>query len=545
LFKKLADNKSITDKELKYFTYTYHKAANLGKLYLLPKIHKRLQDVPGRPIISNCGAPTEKASEFLDYHLKPLMQAGKSYIRDSGHFLSRLKDLGDIPEGAILVTADVVGLYPSIPHIDGLEALRVKLDTREEQKVPTVDLVNMAEFVLKNNVFEFGEVCKKQVSGTAMGTKFAPPYACIFMDVLETKFLNDEVLKPWCWMRYIDDIFFVWTHGREKLEDFLKRLNEVHPTIKFTHENSENEVNFLDIKVSIEGNKVSTNLFCKPTDCHQFLHYDSCHPKHTKTSTVYSQGLRLRKICSQDENFEINLSNLKGWFVNRGYPSKVVENELKKVKQLSRNDLFITRQRESKNAVPFVVDFCPALESFAKLIRSLVFILNLDPETKAVFSEIPFVSFRSARNLKSYLVRAKLYPKEQKTPGSGKCGKARCQTCNNVEVTNTFESSDGKTFKINYPLDCNSSNIVYLLKCKVCQKRYVGQTTNRFRLRWNNYRSCHKKASKGECVPQSLFHEHFLAEDHHGLEEDCVIKLIDKSDARSPLVREKAFGLRT
>jgi len=175
LFKKLADNKSITDKELKYFTYTYHKAANLGKLYLLPKIHKRLQDVPGRPIISNCGAPTEKASEFLDYHLKPLMQAGKSYIRDSGHFLSRLKDLGDIPEGAILVTADVVGLYPSIPHIDGLEALRVKLNTREEQKVPTVDLVNMAEFVLKNNVFEFGEVCKKQVSGTAMGTKFAPP----------------------------------------------------------------------------------------------------------------------------------------------------------------------------------------------------------------------------------------------------------------------------------------------------------------------------------------------------------------------------------
>ena len=43
---------------------------------LLPKIHERLHNVPGRPVISNCGTPAEKYSEFLDYHLKPLMQAG-------------------------------------------------------------------------------------------------------------------------------------------------------------------------------------------------------------------------------------------------------------------------------------------------------------------------------------------------------------------------------------------------------------------------------------------------------------------------------------
>ena len=63
---------SITEKELKYFLYNYKNACNLGKLYLLPKIHKRLFNVPGRPVISNCGTPTEKASEFLDHHLKPV-----------------------------------------------------------------------------------------------------------------------------------------------------------------------------------------------------------------------------------------------------------------------------------------------------------------------------------------------------------------------------------------------------------------------------------------------------------------------------------------
>ena len=55
-------------------TYEYKKATILGKFYLFPKIHKRLDNVPGRPIISNCGAPTEKASEFFDFHQKRVMQ---------------------------------------------------------------------------------------------------------------------------------------------------------------------------------------------------------------------------------------------------------------------------------------------------------------------------------------------------------------------------------------------------------------------------------------------------------------------------------------
>ena len=73
-FKSLHSRKSVTEKELKYFFYQFKKTTNLGKLYLLPKIHKRLSNVPGRPVISNCGTPTEKASEFLDFYLKSLMQ---------------------------------------------------------------------------------------------------------------------------------------------------------------------------------------------------------------------------------------------------------------------------------------------------------------------------------------------------------------------------------------------------------------------------------------------------------------------------------------
>ena len=64
LLKILKMKGSITEKELKYFTVGLKKTTNLCKLYLLPKIHKRLENVPGRPVISNCGTPTEKFRNF-------------------------------------------------------------------------------------------------------------------------------------------------------------------------------------------------------------------------------------------------------------------------------------------------------------------------------------------------------------------------------------------------------------------------------------------------------------------------------------------------
>ena len=66
----------------------------------------------GRPVISNCGIPTEKILEFLDRQLKPIMQKSWSYIKDSGDFRRKIKNVTEIPEGAISVTA-VVG--ESIP----------------------------------------------------------------------------------------------------------------------------------------------------------------------------------------------------------------------------------------------------------------------------------------------------------------------------------------------------------------------------------------------------------------------------------------------
>ena len=170
-------HKCITETELKYFSYQFKKTTNLGKLYLLPKIHKRLSNVPEKPVISNCGVTTEKPSEVLDFYLKPLMQNRWSYIQDSGDFIDKMKRIEKIPDGFILVAADAVGLYPSIPQNEGISAFQQKLEEQPSTKIPTNVLLKLAEFVLKNNFFEFNDKIKQQVSGTAIRTKFAPPYA--------------------------------------------------------------------------------------------------------------------------------------------------------------------------------------------------------------------------------------------------------------------------------------------------------------------------------------------------------------------------------
>ena len=161
------------------------------------------------------------------------MKSGKSYVKVTGDFLEKIKSLRRIPEDAFLVTVDVVGLYPSIPHDVGLKALYKKLEERSDKKVPSADLVDMAEFVLKKNFFEFYSKVKQQISGIAIGTKSAPPYACIFMDKAEIDFLEKQAVKPLVWLRYTD-IFFIWNESEKKLDDYLEKLNNFHPNLKFT-----------------------------------------------------------------------------------------------------------------------------------------------------------------------------------------------------------------------------------------------------------------------------------------------------------------------
>ena len=71
-----------------------------------------------------------------------------------------------------------------------MEILKKQYENYPNKKVSAEDKGKMADFVLENSLFEFDSKFYKQISGAAIGAKFASPYACIFMDHIETEFLK-------------------------------------------------------------------------------------------------------------------------------------------------------------------------------------------------------------------------------------------------------------------------------------------------------------------------------------------------------------------
>ena len=115
----------------------------------------------------------------------------------------------------------------------------------------TDTLVGLAFLVLENNYFEFNDRFYRQKLGTAIGTKLAPAYTNLFMTRLEERLLEASPDKLLIWMRFIDDVFFIWMHGEEKLMSLINHLNSSHETIKFTSEQSRDTISFLDVQVSV------------------------------------------------------------------------------------------------------------------------------------------------------------------------------------------------------------------------------------------------------------------------------------------------------
>ena len=150
--------------------------------------------------MSSCDAPTERISEFVDYHLRPLVTP---YMKDTTDFMLKLSALSHLPQNCIVVTFDVNSLYTNIPHDEGIEACRLFLETRPLLHPPTVYLTKMMELILKQNNFTFNNEHYLQVNGMAVGTRMAPSYANLFMASVEVQLLSWITDKPLIWWRYL------------------------------------------------------------------------------------------------------------------------------------------------------------------------------------------------------------------------------------------------------------------------------------------------------------------------------------------------------
>ncbi|XP_041472560.1 uncharacterized protein LOC121421825 [Lytechinus variegatus] len=374
----------------------------------MTEIHK--PGNPGRPILSGNGSPTENISLFVDYHIKPLVSRAPSYIHDTPEFLRKLNDIKDqIPETVIIVTLDVSSLYTNIPHDEGIQASCEALTASGHSSPPISDIKSLMSHVLTKNNFTFMDQHYLQIFGTAMGTRMAPSFACLFMTKLEQQMLDSAPCRPWIWWRYIDDIFFIWTREEDSLHTFIDHINSFHRTIKFTSDFSQQETHFLDVTVQKKPNGITTTLYTKPTDTHQYLHSPSCHPRHCKTGIAYSQALRLRRICSEDPDFSFHTRNLQKHLCARGHGARAVQLAINKVRSLPRSEVLKPKSdKKTTDRIPLVTTFHPNLPPLRNILCDNHHILHTSDRLQQAFPDTPLLAYRRPPNLRDLIVRAEL-----------------------------------------------------------------------------------------------------------------------------------------
>ena len=142
--------------------------------------------------------------------------------------------------------------------------------------------------------------------------------------------------------------------------------------------------------------------------------------------------------------------------------------------------------------------------------------------------------------MRSHLVRAKVYPLIRKKASSC-CGKSWCETCFNIQETDTFQIFLSKEiYKNNHYFHFESKFVIDLISCKVCDLQYVGSTVDSFRgtiiyVEGGTIKNVHKGSGQKMIFPPSKkLDQHLLSEKHHGLLEYCEIRLIDKTDPSDP-----------
>ena len=338
LLDQLVTHKFIT-KQQKAFLRVSGQARE-RKFYLLPKLHKPLHNwpgpgtmPPGRPIVSDTGSESYQLSKFLAATLHPLATKHPSYVKDTPDFIQKIT-ADPIPPHSILATLDVSSLYTNIDSTMGLQAVRQALENSGAFSQVVIEiLLHILDILLAHNDFTFAKKWFLQILGTAMGKPFAPEYANLAMWAWETIALRACSDLPFKYLRYLDDIFIVWTHTREKLHTFHTTLNSISTNIQLTMEASSHTINFLDTTIFkgarfLATGVLDTRVFFKPTDTHSLLHATSFHPPHTFKGIALSQAIRYIRNCTSLTEARQAYHQLSRTLIKRGYSRTLLHRAL-------------------------------------------------------------------------------------------------------------------------------------------------------------------------------------------------------------------------
>ena len=138
------------------------------------------------------------------------------------------------------------------------------------------------------------------------------------------------------------------------------------------------------------------------------MHASSYHPSSTKKSIAFSQATRLRRICTDKEDFQQNANTLKADLVKRGYDELTISREIDRAGALERSQLLTYKEKTESNRIPLIVTFNKSLPNLNQIVNATWDHLMINPSTAAKFPEKPMVCYKRNQNLRDLIGQTKI-----------------------------------------------------------------------------------------------------------------------------------------
>ncbi|XP_069815789.1 uncharacterized protein [Dendropsophus ebraccatus] len=310
-----------------------------------------------------------------------------------------------------------------------------------------------------------------------MGAACAPSYANLFLGLWEREIFCtnpvENVEKVHLWLRFIDDVLFIWQGTEEELVRFVGNLNNNRKNIRLTLKYSREILNswiLKSIRILQESYK-----------------------------QIYI-GKRPRQANELAERFEAC-----------GYNKRSIRRGLERARSARREDLLIPKrkkQHEPDSKVRFITPYNEKANEVRGILQRYWPVLKVDPVVGKWIPESPAITYKWAENLKDVLVRSyhkgvtvqNIFGTKGPKWGCYPCG--TCVACPNMERAVDFRSSDGsQLFKITQHITCNTVGVIYYATCP-CNLIYVGLTTRKLKIRVREHIHDIRRAMEEEDIQQ-------------------------------------------
>lgn len=228
--------------------------------------------------MSGIDSLTSRLSEYIDIHLQPLVRNMHAFLKDTKHTLQLLKKR-TTSDDLVKATGDVASLYTNIDHQGAMRAdkwaLKNNCDMRKNQRRFILKCLN---FCLEHNLFWYQNTFHLQIKGVAMGAKFAPSVANLYMAKWKVEgVLCNRDPNIMLYRRFIDDLLIIWKRSEDSLEILLQTMNDDDQNINLTWVISKDMIHFLDLEIRNTSQGIETRTHFKATDCNSYIPTMSCH----------------------------------------------------------------------------------------------------------------------------------------------------------------------------------------------------------------------------------------------------------------------------